>query len=139
MKIKVYNRTNSQMVREGQPTVRMNIKNGIISFSKATCTNIGLKDKTKILFIQDEENLKDWYIATTKLEEGMICKERSRKDQIIIAITVQSTYVCRQVAESCNIKATSFSFLVAKTPVEVLNMRLFAVITASLNTMIRKK
>jgi hypothetical protein len=137
MKIKIYNKTNSQLVREGQATVRMNTKTGMISFSKAACANIGLEDKSKVIFIQDEESPKDWFVATTKLEDGMICKGRVRKDDHFEAITVQSTHVCREIAESCKIKVISFSFLVAKVSTELLNMRLFAILTASLNTITR--
>jgi hypothetical protein len=139
MKIKVFNRTNSQLVREGQVTIRMNTKTGMISFSKATCMNIGLKDNSKVLFIQDEDNPKDWYITPTKLEDGLVCKYRMKEDQHYETTTVQSTHICREIAAACNISVTSFSFLIAKVPIETNNMRMFAIITKSVNTILRKK
>ena len=139
MKIKIFNKINSQLVREGQATVRMNTKTGMISFSKSVCKNLGLKDKTKVLFIQDEENPKDWYIVVTKSDEGMICKYRVRRDQHYETTTVQSTYICREIAKSCNIEVISFSFLIAATPTTEHNMDMYAIITDSVNTLIRKK
>jgi hypothetical protein len=71
MKLKEYNSLNSKSIRIGEPTLRVDQKKGTITLSKASCDMIELQDNDEILFLQDEDKPKDWYISKTQKPGGI--------------------------------------------------------------------
>lgn len=66
MKLKEFNTENVKHERAGTPSISVNCKAGLFSFSKAAAKLIGIKDKGQVVFLQDEDEKENWYLEVVK-------------------------------------------------------------------------
>lgn len=64
MKLKAFVNTRT---RPSECTMRMSLKTGLFTFTKSAKEKIGIDaEKDKIMFFQDEESPKDWFVCKSK-------------------------------------------------------------------------
>lgn len=75
MKLVVYNKMNALPLgqKSKERTIRFNQSNGVIYISRFLAKEMELKDGDKIIFANDEESKKDWFISKTNDEYGLFC------------------------------------------------------------------
>ena len=113
MKLVVYNKMNALPFgqKSKERTIRFNQSNGVIYISRFLAKEMELKDGDKIIFANDEESKKDWFIGKTNDEYGFVLHSSKA------GVRVQSKFICNSVlnATKTNCNAT---FLVAKEATE---------------------
>lgn len=74
MKLVVYNKMNALPFgqKSKERTIRFNQSNGVIYISRFLAKEMELKDGDKIIFANDEESKKDWFIGKTNDEYGFV-------------------------------------------------------------------
>jgi hypothetical protein len=129
MKLKHFNMGNVESGHRNYiPTIRLNSKTGLITFNVSVSSNLGLKEGSKIEFIQDEDSPVDWYVVADKdIENAFIC----RKAKAGSGMFISSVFLVKEIFESCKIQETSVKILVSKFPIIKEGLRLFALITKS--------
>lgn len=63
MKLKIYNRQNTSAIRTGQNTVSISMTGGIFTFSKTASRKLKLNPGDKVVFGQQENNIRNWFFA----------------------------------------------------------------------------
>jgi hypothetical protein len=82
MAFKIYKKEDIQKkIRKNIPP-RIRISKTTISFTQSLCDQVGLRENSKIVFIQDKANPKDWYIA--QHEEGIELRNKNKSSGFII-------------------------------------------------------
>ena len=127
MKLKSFNPGNTRTIRMGKPTIRF-AKQGQILLSSTLVQKIGLTENDSIEFIQDEENLGDWYLVKAKPEQGFQLRSYKKSNGLL----ANSAGMVLSFLESIGKKnAKSVGCLVATEPTEVEGLELYAIITSS--------
>ncbi len=105
-------------------TIRFNQSNGVIYISRFLAKEMELKDGGKIIFANDEESKKNWFISKTNDEYGFVLHSSKA------GVRVQSKFICNSVlnATKTNCNAT---FLVAKEATEYNGNKFFKIIISS--------
>lgn len=125
MKLKEFNSRNSMAYKDGLPFIGINIKSGRIRINKSTIDLMKLELGMQVVFSQDEENPKDWYLA---IKEGGLLVKQGLDSTSFMAY---SRYIAKVIAESCEINITSFRMNIGKEPVVVDGIEYYPVITSS--------
>jgi hypothetical protein len=82
MKFKVYNtQTVIRGGRETKPFISFSIKTGLISINKTAIILLGIKKGDKIQFLQDPDDLTNWFVQIVK-ENGFITRHNSSGDML---------------------------------------------------------
>lgn len=132
MKLKEFNLSNSKLALPGEPILRINSKAGLFGFSKAAVAMMGFNRDTKIVVLQYEENLSDWYIKPTISEDAFPL--RKKDDSVEFAFN--STHIAKRILESIKtdklkptLKASGFK--ISKKPQEIEGEIYWTIITAN--------
>jgi hypothetical protein len=126
MRLFIYNKENTVSIgtRNGERTIRINRTNGVIYISKVLMNALKLKENEKLLFANDEDSPKDWYLCKTNDENGFVLKN----DKTGIRFT--NKYLSAKILDSVKIESNA-TFLVAKEPVNNNGVLYFKIITSS--------
>jgi len=108
------------------PVINVNPETGRISFSVSLAKAIDLKADQKVVFIQDQDSPRDWYLA--KVKDGFSI----RLNGAVLAVINKS--LAREMLKSLEVEGT------AKIPVaiqhqDVNGLRLFALLTKGVEAM----
>lgn len=129
MKLKVYNRSNSAILRKGKATIRVNSKSGTIAFSQSAASAIGMTKDTGFEIAQDENRLQDWYITKSDNENSFYARENSSGRG---GFVIQSVVLSKAILESVSAGSNSASFLVATEPIVHEGVEFYAILTKSM-------
>lgn len=126
MKLFIYNKENalSTSARNGERTIRLNRRNGVIYISRSLSDELQLQENDKLLFANDEENKKDWYLCKTSDDSGFTIKN----DKAGVRFT--NKFLSAKILDSVKIEANA-TFLVAKDPTEVDGTKYYKIIASS--------
>jgi hypothetical protein len=131
MKLKIYSTENCEGLRIGKPTIRINAKNGFISFSKAACDILEIKHGDYVIFNQDEERPKDWYISKTKGETGFKVRSKNVSGKCLGSdAKFNCSALTKAITKSLKIEGLSIGFMIACEPVENIEPKMFAILTS---------
>jgi len=98
MNLKIYSEDNCRLVRQGISTIRFQ-RAGCIGFSKAAVEAFSLKEKDRVLFAQDENNPRDWFVikdSKTAGKSGFVL----RKNSASAGLNCNCASVCKKLFES---------------------------------------
>lgn len=123
MKLKEFNKSNTQTFRTGKCQVSVNGTTGVICFTKEAIQAMKIDDYEFVKFMQDEES-GDWWIMPTKATDGFILKKKNP------TMTYANSVI---VAKSINegISKKSASYLVSQTPEKHGGYNIFLIIKSS--------
>lgn len=126
MKLVVYNKMNALPLgqKSKERTIRFNQSNGVIYISRFLAKEMELKDGDKIIFANDEESKKDWFIGKTNDEYGFVLHSSKA------GVRVQSKFICNSVLNATKTDCNA-TFLVAKEATEYNGNKFFKIITSS--------
>lgn len=126
MKLFIYNKENALSIsaRSGERTIRLNRNNGVIYISRSLSDELQLQENDKLLFANDEENKKDWYLCKTSDDSGFAIKN----DKAGVRFT--NKFLSAKILDSVKIEANA-TFLVAKDPTEVDDAKYYKIIVSS--------
>lgn len=107
MNLTIYDKTNTG--RTGVRSVSMNKRTSLIIFSKRAIADLGWKEGALIIFAKDEDNPKQWFIASPKSEtkEAFILKTDSRE-----TFLMRSRGLVKVVLDSVDDSLESIIFLI---------------------------
>jgi len=131
MKLKEFNLDNAKFQHTGKPSVRINQKSGVISFSAEAATLIGLKDGTGIVILQDEETSRDWYVVVSEKESAIPVRIKKA------GCCFNSSYLAKLILKSAvkggtaPLTGNSASFLISRNPVQDTGTDLYLIITSN--------
>jgi hypothetical protein len=74
MKLKVFNAANSKSFVQGKSLLRINKRGGLLTFSGAATTVMGVKHGDKIVVVQDEESPENFYVHKTASPDGFVLR-----------------------------------------------------------------
>lgn len=129
MKLFIYNKENSvsSVSRSGERTIRVNRSNGVVYISKALSEALGLKENEKLLFANDEENPKDWYLCKTNDINGFSLKiDKS-------GVRFMNKYLSTKILDSAKVE-DSATFFVSKEPLSNNEVLFYKIITKPILT-----
>ncbi|HBL74273.1 MAG: hypothetical protein A2W90_18135 [Bacteroidetes bacterium GWF2_42_66] len=129
MNLKEYNAANSQVIRHGAVSIRVNAKTGVISLSSATVKILGLEAGNGIAIINDEDSPKDWYIHVSASPDAFKLRTFKGKSKYGF-LFCNSTVVVRKMLESVGITHYSAAFTISQTPVEIQGLQYWLIITS---------
>lgn len=131
MKLKEFNLDNAKFQHTGKPSVRVNQKSGVISFSAEAADLIGLKDGVGIFILQDEESTRDWYISVSTHEIAI--PVRNKKTGRCFNSTFLAKMILKSAVKggSAPLTGNSASFLISKNPVIENDIPLYLIITSN--------
>lgn len=121
----------------GRPTMRtmsVYMSNGSITFSSLTAKELGITEKTKVIFAKDTDTRKDWYFAVSSIFENGI-NVRPKKNGGMCKDVVSLSCSCRVVAEAIlqDHKATKNAiFLVSAKCKEIDGVKWYQVVNKPL-------
>lgn len=92
MEVTVYNQATQRKYDSRIAKIRVNRK-GKISFNLRAIEILRLKEDGKINFIQNKNKLRDWYIESTKEEDGLILKKSSSRGLAIFSRTIARAFL----------------------------------------------
>ncbi|MEY8591461.1 hypothetical protein AALK14_08425 [Butyricimonas hominis] len=126
MKLFIYNKENALSIsaRSGERTIRLNRSNGVIYISRSLSDELQLQESDKLLFANDEENKKDWYLCKTNDNSGFTIKN----DKAGVRFT--NKFLSAKILDSVKIEANA-TFLVTKDPTEVDGAKYYRIIVSS--------
>ncbi|GHE65150.1 hypothetical protein [Roseivirga thermotolerans] len=129
MKLKTYSPQNLPVVITGQPLIRINVKSGLISFSKMAVKELGISSSHGLQFHQDEDRPQDWYVSISAYSEPD-CFSIRVKDH---SLSFNCRALVQQIQDSIpNTKGMkSFRMNLSTTPMDVDGMTLYSIITKS--------
>lgn len=131
MKLREFNPENSISIRGGndqRPTISVNTKSGLFTFSQAAVSLLGVKNNSQVKFLQDEEDPESWFIHEVKTD-GF---ELRAKTNITKGLIFNNTFLARAIAQSVGMKAQSGKIIVSAKPITEGKKGLWALITAGL-------
>ncbi len=137
MKLQVFDNFTGRKHGTGCPqlrTISLYKSNGSITFSSLTAKELGITDKSKVLFAKDTESRKDWYFAVSSVFENGI-NIRPKKNGGTCKNVVSLACSCRVVVESIlqDHKATKNAiFLVSAKGKEIDGITWYQVISKPL-------
>lgn len=126
MRLFIYNKENtiSTYTRGGERTIRINRTNGVVYFSRILADMLKLKDNERVVFANDEDNPKDWYLSKTNDENGFLVKNEKTGVRFI------STSLCNKILDSVKIQSNA-TFLVANKPINDNGATFFKIIVSN--------
>lgn len=126
MKLLIYNKQNTLFTtaRSGERTVRFNRSNGIIYISRVLADALKLKDSERLVFANDEDSPKDWYLCKTDDDNGFAINNDKAGVRFV------SKYLSAKILDSAKIESNA-TFLVAKEPINNNGALYFKIITSS--------
>ncbi len=74
MKLKEYNKETCRRYQQKRATLQIS-SDGKISFNLRAATILNLKEYPNVTFLQDEDNLQNWYVKVEKEGKGFLTKE----------------------------------------------------------------
>ncbi len=128
MKLKVYDKKNSNLFLVGKPTVRISRKAGLLTFQKGAIELMGLVPGDKLIVCNDEDSPRDWYIHKTADPEGFAPKAKGKINANIVQFN--STILAAKILDSAGV-AQRASFTISKTPATINGMEHWPLITAN--------
>jgi len=128
LKLIKYNRKNTKMRQDKEPTIRFHV-NGGINLSKVCMEKTGLQVGDRIEFLQDEKDKAAWYIGKSFDGEGFEIREMNKKSSSV-HYQVNSAYLAKAVIKSLNLDARSVGFKVSSNPIQHGGKELFFIITS---------
>ena len=128
MKLKVFNKENSQLLITGEPIVRISVKAGLFSFSKDAGILLGLDKGNKLEFLQDEHSKEDWYITISDSEKAFTCRTDGEKSP---RYDFNSRGLTTAILDSIKFKGKGIGFKIQKNPIEFENKQYFLLITSN--------
>jgi hypothetical protein len=130
MKLKEYNPANSKPVatpRAHPASLRLDTKTGRFLFNKTASELMGLKDKCKIVILQDENEPEDWYLEVVK-DRGFVISSRDRQSESVF----NNTVIARKIAESVGYNGRNGRMLIAGQPTIIGDRTLWGILTINL-------
>lgn len=131
MKVKIMNPETlpRSSTRETTPYVRLHFQ-GVITISTGTCKLLSITKGDGIIFIQDEDNPEDWYLAKSK--DGYKATGKG-KDKDKTPFTLNHQGVRRAILISAKLSLTerSIKLKVANIPTQIGDIIAHAILTAS--------
>lgn len=126
MKLFIYNRENSLSgsARNGERTIRLSRNTGVIYMSRTLADKLELAESDKLLFANDEENKKDWYISKTTDPAGFNIKNDKS------GVRLSNKFLSTKILDSLKI-ALNATFLVASEPMEIDSVKYYKIIASS--------
>ena len=114
MKLKKYDASNciAQRGRSNKSYLRINCKSGLISFSRAFCTNAQLLDESKdyrIVFYNDLEKPENWYIALNLSDDTAFLLKMYKNS----VFAIQNTVLAKTIKESLKTDLNSFKMMIS--------------------------
>jgi len=129
MKLKTFDLSNSKTTISKEPIIRISRSAGLISFSSSVRDRLELSDTTKIIFVQDEDNPRDWFVKKTNDENAFPVRitDTGRVD-------LNSTHIVNRIfasIENGSKKYNAASFRLQTNPVELEGENYYLIITAN--------
>lgn len=126
MRLFIYNKENtiSTSTRGGERTIRINRTNGVIYISRILADVLKLKDNERVVFANDEDSPKDWYLGKTNDENGFLVRNEKTGVRLI------SKSLCAKILDSVKIQSNA-TFLVANKPINDNEIEYFIIIVSS--------
>ena len=100
-----------QQKQKSAPTISLNFLNGRIYFNESTKHILDLKEGDRLVFYQDEDNLKGWYFMKSKIEGSIELRILNK------ALVAFNGSIARAILHSVSMDATS-AFFIAEERVE---------------------
>lgn len=113
MKLKMYHKGNVKIPIKGKATVSIS-KSGNITFSKAAAAILDLKSGDKVLFGQDMNYQKDWYVAKDSKSDPLAWQIKDHG----CGLQFTSKGLCLDIWGSLGIEAKSMKINMEKKPIE---------------------
>lgn len=123
MKLKEFNKTNTQVYRTGKCQVSVNGNTGVICFTKESIQALKIEDYDFMKFMHDEES-GDWYIMPTKATDGFPLRKKNPT-----MVYTNSVTVAKQINEGISKK--SASYLVSQNPEKHGGYNIYLIIKSS--------
>lgn len=125
MKLNFFNKENCMPYfnRKDEWSIRIEIS-GLIIFSRTLAKAMGIKDKSRVFFLLDLKNKKNWYLCKTDDESGFVI--RDEKSGIRFR---NRTLVAKLLGDAK--RNDSIVYLIAKKPVESNGIKYFRVLTTT--------
>jgi hypothetical protein len=95
IKLREFNASNTQVIRNGNPSMSINHKTGVFSINQQASSLIGLKAGDQIQFLQDENEPENWYMEKVK-SEGFALRANSN---ITPGLLFNNTSIGRKVID----------------------------------------
>jgi hypothetical protein len=105
-------------------------KSGNITFSRDLIKSLKLDDWGGVIFIQDEDKPKDWYMELSK--DASALRPRPEKNG---TIKIQSAYIVKSMLSSLDLELATYKFKVASEPAEP---NTYAIFTVAKEPIVRK-
>lgn len=131
MKLKEFNVENTIPIRGGdqsKPTIGINTKTGLFTFSLAATTLIGLGNGDQIVCHQDEDEQESWYLEKAS-SNGFVLRA---KGNVTKGLLFNNTALARAIAGSVGMTAQSGKALIAHETVKHGKRILWTIVTAPL-------
>ena len=129
MKLRSFN-PDTVPVTQGKALISLNAKAGTVRFNKRISEQLGLKDKSQIELLQDEEDPATWFLAIVPTGGFPLRKKESSSG--FDGYTFNSVAVVRQIFESVGFKGQSGSIGTAPEPETIEKRKMWRLITARL-------
>ena len=101
-------------------------KGGIIRLNRKAAELLNLKIGDKLDVLQDEERTKDWYLAKTSDENGLVMRRHSDSGSICSNAKV----IADTIRKSLNVEQKTLRFRIAPQPAEE-SSNIYAILTSS--------
>ncbi|MDR2913457.1 MAG: hypothetical protein LBV74_01245 [Tannerella sp.] len=129
MKLKTFDLSNSKTVVLKEPTIRISRSAGLISFNKSVTELLAINNGQKIVFVQDEESPRDWFIKKATEPNAFLVRvvDDGRSD-------LNSTCIVHRIFESIEDgrkKYNAASFRIQPKPVEIDGEEYYLIITSN--------
>ena len=135
MKLFIYNKEDAVSVsaRNGERTIRLNRSNGSIYISRVLAGTLELKEDEKLIFANDEDSPKDWYLCKTSDDVGFAVKNDKAGVRFV------NKFLSAKVLDSVKIESNA-TFLVAKEPINDNGTLYYRIIVSSpIQTNVKRK
>ncbi|MCO6367880.1 hypothetical protein GBO34_00945 [Roseivirga pacifica] len=132
MNLEIFNSSNVASIPAGKPTVRINTKAGMFSFSNTVAHKLKLTHPTYIEFAQDKDRPEDWYLVMASADNEKAFKLRFDKDE---RFNLNSTAMARKIQQSIPAakELNSFYMIVSTEAIEIDGRKIYALITKSIS------
>jgi hypothetical protein len=129
MKLKTFDLSNTKTIVTKEPVIRISKSAGLISLNASAAAAIGLAAGDRIVFVQDEDSPRDWYIKKSTDDNAFpVRDDEGRKD-------LNSSHIAHRIINSAQ-KASdkewqAAGFKLQANPVEMDGENYYLIITAN--------
>lgn len=125
MKLKIFNKENCMLYfdRKDEWSIRIDIS-GLINFSRTLAKGMGVEDKSRVFFLLDLKNKKNWYLCKTDDESGFVIRDEKS------GIRFRNRALVTKLLGNAK-RNDSIVYLIAKKPVENNGIKYFKVLTTA--------